>query len=341
MVDEIARLKALDDGLQYQALVRLVWWALGDRITDKTATKLWQQSPLTPQGALLLGDSHRHPERPAARLAVLKLSAQGWNKHSISRFLHVSRPPVELWMRRFEDEHGAGLVDRPRGPQAPRKMWFPIMVAISHLQKAHPEAGECRLWSLLANDAIAVRTGGRVMALKRQGYDDIPRPQGARGPHKPSPPHPYTAQAPPAFGFIDGRMMDLAFDGVKGWSVIIWDGDSRTMLAGAIAPAEASGVTLMVLHTACLRSGAPQSLLAASGGAFTSQEVLAVFQRLAIPPNPIVRTHGESYQNLLETHCNIQRRLYDYQFAQTTTPTELEQVHQIFMTPSNTTAHQG
>jgi len=341
VVDEIARLKALYDGFQYQALVRIVWCTLGYRITDKTAKKLWQQSPPTPQGALLLGDYHRHPDRTAARLEVLKLYAQGWNKHSISRFLHVSRPTVDLWIRRFEDEHAAGLVDRPRGPQAPRKMWFPIMVAIYHLQKAHTDAGEFRIWSLLANDAISVRTVGRVMALNRQVYDDIPLPQGARGPHKPSQPHPYKAQAPHEFWFIDGRMMDFAFDGVKWWSVIILDGYSRTMLAGAIAPAEASWVTLMVLHTACLRYGAPQSLISDSGGAFTSKEVLAVLQRLAITPNPIVSTHGESYQNLLETHFNIQRRLYDYQFAQTTTPTELEQVHQTFMTTYNTTAHQG
>jgi hypothetical protein len=78
-----------------------------------------------------------------------------------------------------------------------------------------------------------------------------------------------------------------------------------------------------------------------SGGAFTSTEVKAVLKRLEMTPQPLVRTHGESYKNLLETHCNIQRRLDDYQFARTTTPAELEQVHQRFMTTSNTTAHQG
>jgi hypothetical protein len=44
---------------------------------------------------------------------------------------------------------------------------------------------------------------------------------------------------------------------------------------------------------------------------------------------------------LLETHFNIQRRLYDYQFALTTSPAELEQVHQEFIQTYNTTAHQG
>jgi hypothetical protein len=43
------------------------------------------------------------------------------------------------------------------------------MVAVYHLRKAHPDAGEFRLGSLLAREDIAVRTVGRVMA---QGNDN-------------------------------------------------------------------------------------------------------------------------------------------------------------------------
>lgn len=341
VLEEIGRLKALYAGFQYQELVRIILCTCGYRMTDKTAKRLWQQSPAAPQGTLPLGDYHRYPERATARLEVLKLYAQGWNKLSISRVLHVSRPTVDRWIQRFEAEDLAGLVDRPRGPRAPRKVWFPLMVAIYHLQKAHPDAGAFRIWSLLAKETIAVRTVGRVMALNRQMYDDIPPPQGAKGLKKPPPPHPYKATAPHQYWCIDGRKMDFALDGVRWWSVILLEGYSRTMLAGAIAPAEASWVTLMVLYTACLRYGAPQYLISDSGGAFTSNEVTAVLKRLAITPNPLVSTHGDSYKNLLDTHFNIHRRLYDYQLAQTTTPTELEQMHQRFMTIYNTTAHYG
>jgi hypothetical protein len=55
----------------------------------------------------------------------------------------------------------------------------------------------------------------------------------------------------------------------------------------------------------------------------------------------IVSTQGQSYMNLMETHFNIQRRLYDYQFALTRTPLEFEQAHQRFIELYNTTAHQG
>ena len=37
---------------------------------------------------------------------------------------------------------------------------------------------------------------------------------------------------------------------------------------------------------------------------------------------PIVSTQGESSKNLMETHCNIQRRLFDYQCSLTQTPAE-------------------
>jgi hypothetical protein len=43
----------------------------------------------------------------------------------------------------------------------------------------------------------------------------------------------------------------------------------------------------------------------------------------------------------METHVNVQRRLYDYQFSLTTTPAAFEQAHQVFMELYHTTAHQG
>src|SRR5688500_19529000 len=101
-----------------------------------------------------------------------------------------SRRPDE----RFEAEHFAGLVNRSRVPKAPvRKMWLPLMVQVYHLQKAHPDAGEFRIWSLLARSDGSVRTIGRVMALHKLLYDDIPHvpkrgvAEGAgRHPHKAS-----------------------------------------------------------------------------------------------------------------------------------------------------------
>ena len=341
VVEELARLKARYDGFQFRELARLIHDKCNERIDDKTIKKLWQQSPEPVQGELPLETYHSHPQRYHARLQVIKLYYQGWNKLSISRFLQVSRPTVDLWMRRCEAEHLAGLADKSHTPQAtPRKVWFPLMVEVYHLQKRHPDAGRFRIWSLLARDAISGRTVGRVMALNKQVYDDIPHVARHRR-KKPSQPHPYKAAYPHQYWFIDGRQMDCALDGVTWWSRIVLDGYSRTMRAGAVAPVEASWVTLMVLYPACLRYGVPAHLISDSGGAFTSHDVTAVLQRLHIAPNPLLSTQGESYKNLMETHFNIQRRLYDYQFSLTTTPAEFEQAHQACMTTYNTTAHEG
>jgi len=341
VMEELTRLKALYQGFGYRALARIMHYTGNERMDDKTIKKLWQQSPIPVQGTLPLRFSPSQADRAHIRLQVIQLYAQGWSKGSISAFLHVSRPTVALWIRRFEAEHWAGLEDKSHGPTTPaRKVWLPLMIEVYHLQKRHPDAGRFRLWSLLNRDDIAVRTVGRVMALNKQVYDDIPHVARQRL-KKPPQPHPYKATRPHQYWFIDGRQMDFALDGVKWWSLILLDGYSRTMLAGAVAPSEASWVTLMVLYTACLRYGAPDYLISDSGGAFTSHEVQAVLKRLQITPNPIVSTQGESYKNLMETHFNVQRRLYDYQFSLTTTPAELEQAHQAFLHTYNTTAHEG
>jgi transposase InsO family protein len=96
--------------------------------------------------------------------------------------------------------------------------------------------------------------------------------------------------------------MDFALDGHKWWSIVVLEGYSRTILAGAIAPTEATWVALMVLYTACARYGAPETLVSDSGGAYTSNDFEAVCTRLQIQHETIESTKGESYQHLMETH---------------------------------------
>ena len=135
--------------------------------------------------------------------------------------------------------------------------------------------------------------------------------------------------------------MDFALQGHRWWSLILLDGYARTMLAGAVAPSEASWVALTVLYTACQRYGPPVHLISDSGGAFISDAFEGVCARLAIDHQTIVSPAGQSYMNLMETHFNIQRRLYDYQLALTQTPHEFDQAHQQFLALYNPTAHQG
>jgi hypothetical protein len=77
-------------------------------------------------------------------------------KTSIHQFLRVSRPTIDAWIRRFEAEHFAGLMDKSSAPHAPAcKVWLPLMVQVYHLQKAYPDAGRFRIWSLLARPDLS------------------------------------------------------------------------------------------------------------------------------------------------------------------------------------------
>jgi transposase len=163
---EVDRLKTLYDGFHDRELARILCLTFGTPIDHKTVKTLWQASPVACQGHLALWDYHAQPDRYQARLQVIQLYYRGWDQVSIRRFWHVSRPTVDAWIQRFETEHLTGLMDRSRAPKAPvRKSWLPLMVQVDHLQTAHPDAGEFRLWSLLARSDVSVRTIGRVMAL--------------------------------------------------------------------------------------------------------------------------------------------------------------------------------
>ncbi len=342
VVQELTRLKGLYDGFQYRELARIIFYKLNYRMSHSTVQRLWHELPPLSSPQLPLFDYHSFPDRPQARLQVIQLSFQGWTKRSISRFLHVSRPTITEWIGRFESDNLASLEDKSSAPNTPsRKAWLPAMLEIYHLQKRHPDAGGFRLWSLRGQTDLSVRTVERIMAVNRQVYDDIPHAGRTR--HRKTAPglHPFKASVAHEYWFIDGRIMDFALEGEKWWSLIVLDGYSRTMLAGAVAPSEASWVALMVLYTACLRYGAPEHLISDKGGAFISDEVEAVCTRLGIDHQTITSTQGESSMNLMESHFNIQRRLYDYQFSLTRTPLEFEQAHQDFLQLYNTTAHQG
>jgi hypothetical protein len=173
--EAMARLKALDEGFHYRERARIVFCTFGIRMGDKTVKKLWPESPgHTPQ-PLERVDYHTPPARYQARLHVVKRYSQGWDKVSISRVLKVSRPTVDAWIARFETEHFAGLQDKKRGPkEPPRKVWLPRMGQGYPRHKAHPDAGEFRIGSRLAPSDISVRTVGRLMALNKRVYDDIP-----------------------------------------------------------------------------------------------------------------------------------------------------------------------
>jgi hypothetical protein len=70
---------------------------------------------------------------------------------------------------------------------------------------------------------------------------------------------------------------------------------------------------------------------------FKAEAFMRVLEGLDIEPCPI--ESGQSWQNLIETQFNIQRRLADAAFTQAETLTEIEDAHAAFVQLFNTTRH--
>jgi hypothetical protein len=84
VVQELQRLKGLYEGFGYREWARIVFHRVEYRIDHKTVKQLWEElSPAAPQQLPLL-DYHSYAEPSQARLKVIELYFQGWNKWSFN-----------------------------------------------------------------------------------------------------------------------------------------------------------------------------------------------------------------------------------------------------------------
>lgn len=59
------------------------------------------------------------PYRDVVRAKMILLAAEGWQNKDIAERLHVPRPKVSKWRKRFFEKRIAGLDDEPRGGRPP------------------------------------------------------------------------------------------------------------------------------------------------------------------------------------------------------------------------------
>ena len=101
---EIARLKALYAGFHARELARILFCTFGYPIHHHTVKQLWHQSPVPPSPPTP-GAYRAQADHASARLQIVRLYYQGWDKVSLSRFcrsrgprwiggLHASRPSM-------------------------------------------------------------------------------------------------------------------------------------------------------------------------------------------------------------------------------------------------------
>jgi hypothetical protein len=119
--------------------------------------------------------------------------------------------------------------------------------------------------------------------------------------------------------------------------ISILDNYSRALLASLPSPRQDLTAYLVVLRAALLAHGAPEVLVSDSGSIFLAKQARAIYRALGIEKREIAR--GQAWQNYVETHCNIMRRMADHGFARAVTWEEFRAVHERFFRDYNEQAH--
>ncbi len=271
------------------------------------------------------------------RLAVVRLYLEGWNITSIAGYLATTRPRVYDVLRRWFAEGLPGLEDQSRAPKHPaRKVDLKAMAAIRRLQ-ANPELGEFRVHAALAQLGIDLspRTCGRILALHREL--GAPRPSAAAP--RDAEPMPFAAVRRHQFWSVDVRYIEdhQLGTGKPVYVISVLENYSRALLASAISPRQDLTAYLIVLRAAIETHGAPEVLVSDGGGIFRAKQAQAIYAALGIRREAI--DQGQAWQNYVETHFNVMRRMADYHYARATTWAELQAVHDRFFQDYNHQPH--
>ena len=277
------------------------------------------------------------PDPVQRRKAVVDLYLEGWSPTAIAGYLETTRTRVYETLARWETDGWPGLADRSRAPHHHlRKVDLKAMAAIRRLQ-ANPELGEFRIHAALAQQGIPLspRTCGRILALHRAL--GAPRPAAAL-PHE-AQPMPFAAVRRHQYWSVDVRYVEdhVLGTGKPVYAISILENFSRAILASVISPRQDLTAYLIVLRAAVEAHGAPEMLVSDGGGIFRAHHAKAIYAALGIAHRQIDR--GQAWQNDIETHFNVMRRMADYHYAQATSWAELQATHDRFFTDYNAQPH--
>ena len=131
---------------------------------------------------------------------------------------------------------------------------------------------------------------------------------------------PFAAQRRHQYWSVDVRYIEdhALGTGKPVYVISILENFSRALLASAISPRQDLTAYLIVLRAAVETHGAPEVLVSDSGSIFKANHAQAIYAR-ARDPEDSRSTQGQPWQNYIETHFNVMRRMADYHYAQATT----------------------
>jgi len=163
----IVDLKAEYPPLHLHEIARICYVAEGRRPSPHTIQRVLAAGPAPTRLGRRYPPYAENVDPAEARLAIIRLHAEGWRVSTIAAYLECSRQQVYGTLHRWIAEGREGLDDKPRTrTRLALKTTLGAMHAVRELQR-NPELGAFRVHAALKREGILLspRTCGRIMAL--------------------------------------------------------------------------------------------------------------------------------------------------------------------------------
>ncbi len=334
----IVNLRAEHPGFRPNEMATICFLRFGRRPSSHTIQRVLADGPLPSIAARRFPPYAQIAEPFERRKVVVILHTEGWSVSTIAAYMQTTRDTVYDILRRFATQGYAGLDDKSRAPHHPaRKVTLREINEVKKLA-SNPDLGAYRVMAALEQLGIKLsqRTCGRLLALNRNLYG-IEVPKGA--PHEKKE-MPFKATFRHEYWSIDVRYIeDHHVPDVKGpiYLISILENYSRAVLASKISPTQNQWDYLEVFFAALSSAGVPKAIVSDGGGIFYCNQALAVYKALGITKERIEKR--QAWQNYIETHFNIFRRMADAKFAVATSWEQALAIHRKWMLDYNHQRH--
>jgi transposase len=334
----IVDLKAEHPGFRPNEMATICFLHFGRRPSHHTVQRVLADGPRPSMTARRFPPYGEIPDPFERRKAVITLHAEGWSVSMIAEYMQTTRPRVYDILHRFATEGYAGLEDKSRAPHNPaRKVTLRDMNEVKKLA-SNPDLGAYRVMAALEQIGIKLsqRTCGRLLALNRSLYG-IEISKGAPRQKKEMP---FKATFRHQYWSVDVRYIEEhRVSDVNGplYLISILENYSRAVLASKISPTQNQWDYLQVLFAAFSSAGVPKAIVSDSGAIFSCHQALEVYKALGITKERIEKR--QAWQNYIETHFNIFRRMADVKFATATSWEQALSLHRMWMQDYNHQRH--
>ncbi len=334
----IVDLRAEYAGFSIRELIQIIYIQFGRRPSHHTIKQVLADGPKPSIKERRFAKYADISDAFQRRFAVVKLHTEGWPASAIAIYLEMPRSTTYEVLHRFRDEGFAGLEDKSHANTRPvRKVDMAAKQEIRKIQE-NPEIGAFRIRAKLKQMGIHLSraTVGRIMAENRQLYG-LGKPKKEKKEPKD---HPFKATFRHEIWSVDVRYIEKhQIPGIKGpfYVVSILENFSRAILASDIFQKQDLTAYLMILYAAIQQHGCPRMLVSDSGGIFKANQAKRIYAALGIDKRQIERR--QSWQDLIESQFNIQRRLADYHWSKAESWEQAKAIHEQWMSDHNFQDH--